>query len=104
MVRNKNNQSKQSNSKTLSTIENDIIENNLMLYPNPGKDIVTISSNMDIREIKVIDVSGRLIKTINLSNPSKAYDLSIDYLPDGMYFLKVSETKTVETKVLIVKK
>ena len=104
VVLNKNNQSKQSNSKTLSTIENDIIENNLMLYPNPGKDIVTISSNMDIREIKVIDVSGRLIKTINLSNPSKAYDLSIDYLPDGMYFLKVSETKTVETKVLIVKK
>lgn len=66
---------------------NDLIFNNLVLYPNPGKDIIQIASKIKIESIYVFDIKGRLLRSIKVSNNS--YNLDIANLSTGIYFVEI---------------
>ena len=75
-------------------IENDL-DNIIQLFPNPTKGMVEIKSNIDVKEISISDVNGKVIKT--LTN-DKSIDMS--HLSKGVYFLNVT---TKDDKVIIKK-
>lgn len=60
-------------------------------YPNPVKETLTINFNLKLhdeeKQIEILDVNGRLIKTYKTSE--NAIPLDISYLSDGFYFIKV---------------
>src|SRR5574344_902595 len=67
----------------------DIIDkNDLNIYPNPPNDFVNIyTTNSYNSPIKIIDIQGRIIKTINQNNIITKID--IQDLNNGIYYVKI---------------
>jgi hypothetical protein len=55
---------------------------NFLVYPNPTNNIITVNSHQFIKRIQVLDVSGKLIMTINNSNKA-----DLTGLASGLYHL-----------------
>lgn len=81
--------------KSLSTTE---IESNsqMKIYPNPFVDVLNISNVKDVQSVQVLDLAGRVVKTIEKVTPA----LSLSELENGMYLLnlnmKTGKTQTVK--------
>src|SRR5574344_1837160 len=78
----------------------DIIDkNDINIYPNPANDFVNIyTTNSYNSPIKIIDIQGRIIKTINQNNIITKID--IQDLNSGIYFVKIDN----KIKKLIISK
>jgi len=61
------------------------IENNISLYPNPTKRFLTIHCNNKINTLKVFNMIGNLVVDRNIFNNQTT--LSIENIPNGMYFI-----------------
>ena len=72
-------------------------KNNIKVSPNPFTDLITISHVSDVKSVAVLDVSGKLIKTIE--KPSSS--LYLGDLKDGIYLLTLKmndgTVKTIKT-------
>ncbi len=66
------------------------------IYPNPFTDVLNISDIKNVKNVSVIDMSGRIVKTI----PNPVRELHLGDLTSGTYVLKVNykdgTTKTVK--------
>ena len=85
------------NQLTVGTKENQPLENSITIYPNPVTDVMFVySSDIDIKEMYLTDINGKLISQ---SNQSK---LILTHVEAGFYLLKISGTKgEVITKKII---
>ena len=87
---------------------NEIIENNnIVMYPNPAKENVTITLNATQKSegnVNLFDMKGTLIKSINtqLVAGINIVDLSLTDLPKGMYFVQINSNESTLTKKLII--
>jgi hypothetical protein len=88
-------------------IENNIIENfTIGLFPNPASNVVTISNpnQVNLLEARIIDVTGRVIKTIDLSsNLDSERTLDVSSLSPANYFVTIKSSQGEVTKQLIIK-
>ncbi len=85
-------------SETLSTYDNELLKTSV--YPNPTKNYININDSplKNIKENKVLDINGKVILKTNQKQ------INLDFLPNGVYLLKI-ETETGETEIhKIVKK
>jgi hypothetical protein len=72
------------------------------VYPNPTTGIVNISSEKNIDNVYVYDISGKLLRTFNkLSTDKTVLDLSS--FTSGTYILKVETGKKITTRKVIIK-
>ncbi|MCX8531706.1 T9SS type A sorting domain-containing protein [Chryseobacterium luquanense] len=82
---------------SLATSETAAAKKEVKIYPNPFSDVINISEFKDIKTIKVNDVAGRTLKTIE--NPTKEINLSS--LNSGLYlitmYFKDGSQHTVKT-------
>lgn len=70
--------------------------NKVQLYPNPVKDVLTISSNKKVNSISVYNTAGQLVKTVQNTNTVNMNNLSA-----GVYVVKTDvEGKTETSKVI----
>ena len=74
------------------------------LYPNPAKDMVTVTLSQNIlntTDISLIDIQG---KTINI--PKKEFnstvELDVSSLNSGMYFIQLRSGNNIITEKLVV--
>ncbi|WP_395043303.1 T9SS type A sorting domain-containing protein [Flavobacterium sp.] len=81
----------------------DFISNKFNVYPNPAKNIVTVSTSNDafIYNIEVLDLNGRIIKNIKYSNVSDA-QINVSDLAKGLYMLNITSDLGSVSKKLIV--
>lgn len=81
----------------LSTSEVGKTKNEIKVYPNPFSDILNISDVSKVKSVQIIDVAGRVVKTIDI--PSSV--LQLGDLKQGMYLvvmnMKDGTTQTVKT-------
>ncbi len=70
------------------------------VYPNPFTDIVNISDINDVKNVTVVDMAGRVVKTIN--NPVR--ELQLGDLKSGMYILKIDYKNGTNKSVKAIKK
>lgn len=68
---------------SLATSEATVANDEIKVYPNPFFDVLNISDISNVKNALVIDISGRLVKTI--ANPSSA--LQLGELKQGMYLV-----------------
>ncbi len=65
--------------------------NNLIVYPNPAKDMITIqlSDSNFIKEIRLIDMLGRVIKTELFDSSNLSETIQLKEITKGSYFVEV---------------
>ena len=75
--------------------------NTLSIYPNPASTHVTIeTSEIPARgHLSIINPNGQQLITRQISEPKTVIDLSA--LPSGVYFVRLTNDKTVEVKKFI---
>ncbi|WNJ20971.1 T9SS type A sorting domain-containing protein [Pontibacter sp. G13] len=82
------------------SIDDDILADQIQLYPNPAFDQIFISNtNRDnfIREVRVMDLAGRILIQEQGLNQSQ-FILQRGNLPTGMYLIQISALKGMTTK------
>jgi hypothetical protein len=69
----------------------------LSYYPNPLKDVLTVSNNTSIERIAIYSISGQLIRNYDVA--LSEITLNLADLSRGMYLLEITsdgQTKTVK--------
>lgn len=85
----------------LTNIENDVLIDNfsteINIYPNPSLDFVSFEYKYLINQIQIWDISGKLVKTIEVksSNASKIATIDISDIERGSYFVTVRSTSKI---------
>lgn len=70
------------------------------MYPNPASNVVTVQG-LDLSQIELLDISGRLLEFFNVS-ASNSTELNLKAVPSGVYFVRATaKDGTVESKRLI---
>lgn len=85
---------------SLSTSEVSQVKNNLTAYPNPFADVLNISDVKNVKSVSVVDVAGRLVKTIE--KPSSA--LQLGELKSGMYMVILNMNDGSRQTIKAIKK
>ncbi|MCB0563818.1 MAG: serine hydrolase [Phaeodactylibacter sp.] len=60
----------------------------LQVFPNPARDVITIKSAQPLRELRVFDIHGRLVRIITGSGSGQQI-VGLQGLPAGVYLLQV---------------
>jgi hypothetical protein len=75
--------------------------NQIRMYPNPAKDMVTVSAKSTIEEISIYDVSGKQILKNN-NGTTNELNLNLLNLTDGLYLVQIKTANTTITKKLLI--
>lgn len=72
----------------------------IKLYPNPFTEVLSISDISNVKNVLIIDIAGRLIKTI--ANPGK--ELHLGELKQGMYLVTLEMKDGSKQTMKVIKK
>ncbi len=73
-----------------TSVNNNIKDNNISLYPNPTSSNITIlSDNNQIESVEIIDVTGKILLTPQIIHSTEV-SVPVDLLQAGIYFARVS--------------
>jgi minor extracellular serine protease Vpr len=81
------------------------LNDNLSIYPNPssGKFVVNIGDET-MSSLQIFDISGKLVYSEQIENKTENKTMNLSHLTNGIYILKLSDSKyTKQTKLLINK-
>ena len=67
-------------------------QNNVLIYPNPAKNAIVVSSKNAIKEIVITDIHGKQMATFVCNNPTSCF-LSLLSFQKGTYLVKTTTTK-----------
>ena len=69
-------------------IIDDFEKNNIKVYPNPTKDIITVASTQQIESVEVVNLLGQIlfVKQFN----SMQDDIDLSNLPTATYMLRIN--------------
>lgn len=89
-------------SELTTSISNNIIDLNYIVYPNPFRDYTTIKLPYDAhtQKIELIDIHGRTVRSIDNVN-SNSVTIHRQNLPSGFYFIRIHSEDTYVKKVII---
>ena len=73
-----------------------------MIYPNPSKDYISITSDKSIEQIMIRDISGRIVYQKHLNTTST--QININAFEDNVYFLDCLINNRWEKSKIIVAK
>ena len=74
---------------------NDINKTQVNIFPNPSSDFINITSDEEIRSIKIYDIKGSLIKS------DKTSKVDVSAFPKGNYIISIETKSGIETKKFI---
>jgi hypothetical protein len=79
-------------STTLGIEDNLSLKPNLIVYPNPGVDMINIDIDVSFADLEIIDLNGRLVLSLN-NTSLKGIDISS--LRSGSYVIKVISNSNI---------
>jgi hypothetical protein len=86
--------------------ENTLLNQNLVMYPNPAKDYFNfnlINTTNEIVNVTIYNTLGQLVKTINLGNEAVIQKaIVISDLKSGIYIVKTSLGNAVSARRLVI--
>jgi rhamnogalacturonan endolyase len=87
---------------TTTTGTGDFESKPLMAYPNPARDYLVVDNLQGSGTLAVFDASGKQILSRNITSVNET--LNVSNWPQGGYFIRITEGKTVKTIHFIVNK
>lgn len=90
---------------TLSTKDFNGLENTVSIYPNPSQGVFNIlkTQTINLKQAKVYDINGRLIKTLDLSKMKNETILDITNAASGMYFVTIMANDNTKATIKLLK-
>lgn len=92
------------NSSTLSISKVNHLEN-IQIFPNPVNDVISISNlqNIDLKNVAIYNILGRLIKVISIDNKAAKLDVNLSNFNKGLYLLKLNtfDDKHITRKLIV---
>jgi hypothetical protein len=81
-----------------------VTTNQVIVYPNPAKDIVYIQTNLQTPYIfRLLSVDGKEVVS-GSSTYEVQNSISIENMPEGLYIIELQNTqKTIRSKILKIK-
>jgi len=75
----------------------------LVLYPNPATDVIYLSNpkRMELEQVAIYDVTGRLVKTISLEGMGSEKALDISELASATYMFIINSEYGQMTKSIV---
>ncbi|MDL2296555.1 C25 family cysteine peptidase [Bacteroidales bacterium OttesenSCG-928-B11] len=67
-------------------------EPHINIYPNPTDNHITISGEIAIRSIEIIDLHGKLVKSVS-GNGNSQEQISVSELANGFYLIRITSEK-----------
>lgn len=89
----------------LLTVDKNILEKNIKIYPNPASENITIDlgeSNSKAINIDMIDSIGKIIFSENYTNQNKV-SVNLSQFSKGVYFVKITNDDKQQIEKLIVR-
>ena len=77
-------------------------QHHVMVFPNPAKDRITISSNNNMRSATILSASGQAIKTVAMAGVNNR-DIALNELAAGIYLLQLTYTDNSKDYIKFVK-
>ena len=74
-------------------VEETLVKNKIIIYPNPTQDILNIKADREILNVQLIDIQGRLVKTVFAIN-----QLDMRTMPSGVYVVRVETSEGIFTE------
>lgn len=74
----------------------------IKVYPNPTRGPVTIEHNLKVKEMFVIDISGKILQRHECKNKNLT-EIDLSVFPNGLYFLKYANVDHWEYAKVILK-
>lgn len=71
---------------------------NLMVYPNPARQLLTVSSNELIEQIRMVNLSGQIVKYMTVD--ALQAEVNIQNLREGFYIMQVYTAKGLVMKTV----
>ncbi|OFY85864.1 MAG: hypothetical protein A3F72_16110 [Bacteroidetes bacterium RIFCSPLOWO2_12_FULL_35_15] len=75
-----------------STKESDMISDNVLIYPNPATNEITVKNTVGEVKITLLNCIGQEIKSTN-SISNQEVEINLKDLPNGIYFIKITNEK-----------
>jgi hypothetical protein len=76
------------------------ISSKLKMYPNPSSNFVTIEvTSLTNAKLQVLDVTGKVLMNESLNNTTNS--VSVQQLPTGLYFFKITSNEGTATSKII---
>lgn len=78
--------------KALGVGINELADVKILLFPNPTNDIITIrnDSGLNLKSALIMDISGRILKSVNLNKLGRDGVISLQNFTSGHYFVKIN--------------
>ncbi|GAB4165619.1 MAG: hypothetical protein Tsb0033_27400 [Winogradskyella sp.] len=76
----------------------DLNSDQIMVYPNPARDVITIKTNSNIDNVWLYNALGQLVMDQNTNLKT----LDVSQLQDGLYILKIKSENRIVTKRVLV--
>jgi len=85
----------------LSTSDYSELMNDIVLYPNPANDFITLNMPVGLHNatVNIFDIQGKKIKTYSINNNRNRLDVSA--FPSGIYFVNIQANENHFTKKFI---
>jgi hypothetical protein len=78
-----------------------IITDNFRVYPNPFASRITINGTDEIRNVRIYNISGKIVEQVQVSNGRTEIELSLDDLKAGIYFIQIENARNTIIKKVI---
>ncbi|MFK5855739.1 MAG: BACON domain-containing carbohydrate-binding protein [Bacteroidota bacterium] len=78
----------------------ELMANQISLFPNPASQSFTIESEKSIDKIQVVDLLGKLI--IEFENPALSTKIHTSDWKKGTYYVRITQNKTVITGTVLI--
>lgn len=86
------------NSNTLLSVRDNSLQNDFFMYPNPVEDLLTISTNQEIKGLEIYSLTGQLLHRIENSN-----SINVSNLHNGVYIVNVYSKDKVSSSRFVKK-
>ncbi len=84
-------------------LEDNVLDNAIVMYPNPARNLVTISNSSSILldSAMIFDVSGKLVSQIDLSDMQGEKVIDVSEFASGVYMVQITGEESSIVKRLI---
>jgi len=91
-------------SNTLLSLNQFDTKNEIIIFPNPTSEIITINATNSINQVTIYSLDGKLVGTYKNPKTTNEYSINVQHFSVGMYSVSVQTSNGNFTKKIIIRR